>query len=113
MPYFLAILGAVLGVAGRRDAARQALDELRERSRHGYVAPMQLAMVHAGLGEVDEGIAILERDAPDRGGACVPGLVGPIYSGLQGDPRFGEILRAVGYTGPWASPAGTDAARKG
>jgi serine/threonine-protein kinase len=113
MPYFVAILGTVLGVAGRRDAARQALDELLERSRHGYVAPMLLAMVHAGLGEVAEGIAILEQDALDRGGACVPGLVGPIYDALQSHPRFGEMLRSVGYTGPWASLAGTGAARKG
>jgi len=105
MPFFVAIRGTVLGAAGRRDAARQALEELRERSRRAYVAPMQLAMVHAGLGEVAEGIAVLERDASDRGGACVPGMVGSIYSGLQRDPRFGRMLRSVGYTGPWACPA--------
>ena len=105
----LAILGAVLGLAGRRDAARQALEELRERSRHGYVAPVLLAMVHAGLGEVAEGIAVLERDASDRGGACVPAMIGPVYSAWGGDPRFGRMLRSIGYTGPWASPAGTGA----
>jgi tetratricopeptide (TPR) repeat protein len=109
MPFFVAILGGGVGLAGRRDAARQTLEELRERSRHEYVAPVLLAMVHAGLGEVAEGIAVLERDASDRGGACVPAMIGPVYSALEGDPRFGRMLRSIGYTGPWASPAGTGA----
>jgi TolB-like protein/lipoprotein NlpI len=109
MPYFVAILGVVLGLSGRRDAARQALEELRERSRHEYVAPLLLAIIHSGLGEVAEGIAVLERDASDRGGACVPTMIGPLAPALRGDPRLGRMLRSIGYTGPWTSPAGSGA----
>lgn len=66
-------------------------------------------MIHAGLGEVAEGIAVLERGVPDWGSAYTLWLAGPFCDRLRSDPRFGEILRSVGYTGPWASPTGTGA----
>jgi serine/threonine-protein kinase len=105
--FFVAILGHALGRAGRQADARQALAELLERSRPEVVPPIWLATIHAGLGEVAEGIAVLERGVPDWGSAYPIFLVGPIYSGLQSHPRFGALLRSVGYTGPWAAPAGT------
>jgi serine/threonine-protein kinase len=105
MPFFVAILGRALGYAGRREAARQVLDELLERSRHGYVPPAQIALVYDGLGEVSEGIAMLERGVPELGGASVLSMAGPSYARLRSHPRYGEILRGLGYTGPWAGPA--------
>jgi serine/threonine-protein kinase len=113
VPFYVSVLGGVLGRAGRRDDARQALGELLERSPREHVPPVWLAVVYAGLGEVAEGIAVLERGIPDWGGAYVIPLAGPSYDVLRSHPRFGEILRSVGYTGPWASPAGTGAARNG
>jgi hypothetical protein len=70
-------------------------------------------MIYAGLGEVAEGIAVLERGVPDWGGAYVIPLATLAHSAFRSHPRFGEILRSVGYTGPWADPAGTGAARNG
>jgi serine/threonine-protein kinase len=102
--FFVGILGHALGRAGRQDAARQVLAELLERSRPEDVAPIWLAMIHAGLGEVAESIAVLERGVPDWGSAYPLLLAGPMYSALRSDPRFGEMLRSVGYTGPWGRP---------
>lgn len=106
MGFFVGILGHALGRAGRRDAARQLLSELVERSRPEAVPPIWLATIHAGLGEVDEGVAVLQRGVPDWGSAYPIFMAGPIYSVLRSDPRFGEILRSVGYTGPASRPAG-------
>ncbi len=106
IPFFVGVLGRALGRAGRRDAAQRTLEELLERSRSGYVSPTVLAMIHDCLGEVTEGIAALEQDLPERGGACVPPLTSPAYSALQDHPRFGKMLRSVGYTGPWGGSAG-------
>jgi TolB-like protein/Flp pilus assembly protein TadD len=104
MWFFVAILGHVLGRAGRQDAARQALGELLERSPREDVSPVWLAMVYAGLGEVAQGMAVLERGVPDWGGAYVVPLACAYYDRLRSHPRFGEILRSVGYTGPWGRP---------
>jgi TolB-like protein len=101
MPFFVTILGRALGYAGRRDAARQVLDELLERSRSGYVPPAQIALVYAGLGEVSEGIAMLERGLPEFGGVYVLLMAGPAYARLRSHPRYGEILKGLGYTGLW------------
>jgi serine/threonine-protein kinase len=104
--FFVAILGHALGRAGRRDSARQMLAELLEKPQPQGVPPIWLATIYAGTGEVAEGIAALERGVQDWGSAYPILLAGPIYSALRSDPRFGAILRSVGYTGPWASPAG-------
>jgi serine/threonine-protein kinase len=105
-PFFLGILGHALGRAGRRSAAARVLEELRERSRTGYVSPIQFAVVHDGLGEVEEGLAVLERGMADWGGAYVLPLASPAYDTLRGHPRFAEMLRSAGYVGPWASSDG-------
>ncbi len=104
--FFVAILGHALGRAGRRDAARQVLAELLERPLPGGVPSIWLAIVHAGLGEVTEGVAVLERGVPDWGSAYPIMLAGPSFDTLRSHPRFGEILRSVGYTGPWAPAPG-------
>jgi len=113
VPFFVSVLGRTLAGAGRKDDARQALGELLERSPRECVSPSWLAMIYAGLGEVAEGIAVLERGVPDWGGAYVIPLATLAHSAFRSHPRFGEILRSVGYTGPWASPAGTGATRNG
>ena len=50
----VASLGKVLGDAGRKQEARKLLEELEERSKHRYISPCLIALVHIGLGERDQ-----------------------------------------------------------
>src|SRR5262249_37828091 len=89
-------LGYVHGLAGRRDEALAALDELRRLSSRCYVSPVLSALVWAGLGDNDQAFAWLDRAVADRArwlGEC---LVAALFDPLRPDPRFNDLLRKVG-----------------
>jgi tetratricopeptide (TPR) repeat protein len=110
IPFFVGVLGRALARAGRKDAARQMLEELKERSRQGdaHVPPDYLAMVYDGLGEVKAGIAMIERGLSEGSGGFVVSLASPVCDTLRGHPRFAEMLKRAGYTGPWLRPVEKD-----
>ena len=54
-------LGHAFGVAGRSADARRVLEALEQDARQRYVSPVQMALVHLGLGEHDEALACLEQ----------------------------------------------------
>ncbi len=92
---YLASLGYGYGVSGRRDLGTDVLDELTVLSATRYVAPSDLAFVHAGLGHRDDAISWLERACEDRD-AHLPFLpVDPRLAALRGDTRFQAFARRI------------------
>ena len=73
-----------LAKLGRDDEARDVLAELNSRSAERFVSPYHIAIVHAGLGEVDSAFEWLERAKATGDLWCPP---------LANDPKL-EILRA-------------------
>ncbi|MEE8550276.1 MAG: hypothetical protein V3T08_03375, partial [Gemmatimonadota bacterium] len=91
-------LGHVYGAMGRRAEALEMLEELEEEAKVGYVAPVQFAIVHAGLGNTDSAFVWLEeayrqRDVTLRWRVLSPGL-----RELRSDPRFADLLRRLGLS---------------
>jgi tetratricopeptide (TPR) repeat protein len=91
---FLAYLGLAYGRAGRRAEATRILRELQELSELRYVSPVQLALVHQGLGNKDEAFRLLGRASDER----TPLLLAlwerdPVFDVFRGDARY-ERLRA-------------------
>jgi tetratricopeptide (TPR) repeat protein len=60
-PYALAKLGHGYAAAGKTDEARAVLTQLNTRSQQRYVSPYDMAMVHVGLGEIDEAFVWMEK----------------------------------------------------
>jgi tetratricopeptide (TPR) repeat protein len=104
VPFMLGPFGRALALAGRRKEARALLDELIERSRHEGISPKWMAPIYAGLGDIEGGITALEAGVEDWGPGYALYVGCPASEALAVDPRFTEILRRVGYTGPWARP---------
>ena len=104
VPFMLGPLGRALALSGYPREARAILEELIERSAREAISPMWMAPIYAGLGDVDGGIAALERGIEDWGPAYAIYVASPACEALSADPRFAEILRRVGYAGPWARP---------
>ncbi len=54
-------LGHAYAVSGKRAEAQRIIDQLKEQSAHSYVAPYNIAVIYAGLGDKDQAIAWLGR----------------------------------------------------
>ena len=89
--FYLGWLGNACAMAGRTDAARGVIRELQTRAEREYVAPTDFAMIHAGLGEIDQAMAWLEKAYTGRDPMCV-WLRFPIFRSMRGDGRFADLL---------------------
>jgi Flp pilus assembly protein TadD len=94
-------LGHAYALSGNRAEAQKVLDHLKEVSAHSWVAPYNVAVIYAGLGEKDQAFALLERAYNGRtktGPNYLPTylLTDARMDSLRSDPRFGELRRSVG-----------------
>lgn len=87
----------ILAAAGRRSEALDVLEGLKQGSHaaHGY-RWLNLALIHAGLGNMDVAFAQLEEAYRERAYALLDLNVDPRFDRLRADPRFDELLRRIG-----------------
>jgi TolB-like protein/DNA-binding winged helix-turn-helix (wHTH) protein/Flp pilus assembly protein TadD len=97
---FAASLGHACAVSGRHDEAGELLTELRETGQRTYVAHVELALVHVGLGERDQALAAIERAFEERAFALRFLAVDERFAPLAGDPRFRGVLERMGLPAP-------------
>jgi eukaryotic-like serine/threonine-protein kinase len=94
--YFISDLGQAYAVAGRHAEARRMLAQLQDIARRGYVSPVYIAKVHAGLGENAQALALLNQAFQQRSDQLTGLRVDPAFDHLRADPRFVDLLRRVG-----------------
>jgi serine/threonine-protein kinase len=96
-PWVLASLGYTHAVAGETDEARRVAAVLYQRRRRERVAPYDLAVLHALLGDRDDALTLLRAAYDERSGVLVWGLLNdPLLDGLRADPRFVELVHDAG-----------------
>jgi serine/threonine-protein kinase len=90
-------LGCLYGLAGQRDKAQQALAELLELSAQRNVRRYDIALVFAGMGELDHAFEWLQRACERREGSLMfLKHVAQLIPGLSADPRLVSLLRRIG-----------------
>ncbi len=90
-------LGHAYALSGNRADAQKILDHLKELSAHSWVAPYNVAVIYAGLGEKDQAFAWLDRAYNDRSYYLAEYLTTDArMDSLRSDPRFAELQRRVG-----------------
>ena len=89
-------LGHALAVAGRRAEALAMLEGLGHLSATRYVSPYSVALVHAGLGNRDQGLAWLDKAYAERSDYMPYLRLEPMLDGLRADHRFATLVRRVG-----------------
>ncbi len=94
----VAPLGHAYAVSGRREEAMRLIEELKGRSERGY-EPLNIALVHAGLGQNDEAMRWLEKAYQARSAWLITLAlkVGPRWDALRSDARFQDLLRRIGF----------------
>jgi TolB-like protein/Tfp pilus assembly protein PilF len=90
-------LGHAYAVSGKKAEAQKVLDHLKELSAHGWVAPYNVAVIYAGLGEKDRAFALLEQAYKDRSYYVATYLAtDERLDSLRPDPRFADLKKRVG-----------------
>lgn len=93
-PWLLCLLAHSLARQGRVDEARKIQREVVEAARRTHVSPLFLAMIHFGLGELDQTFEMLERAYRERNPSLYY-LAGPTFDSLRYDPRMLDLLRRM------------------
>jgi tetratricopeptide (TPR) repeat protein len=90
-------LGHAYPLSGNRTEAQKVLDHLKELSAHSYVAPYNVAVIYAGMGERDQAFAWLDRAYKERSYYLAVYLTTDArMDRLRSDPRFAELRRRIG-----------------
>ena len=91
---FSAVLGYLYAVAGRKAEAHALLEELKARLGSEF----EIALIHIGLGDIDQAFEWLEKAYNKRDQYLLYLRVDPNMDTLRSDPRFANLLRRVGLS---------------
>src|SRR5580704_2120908 len=90
-------LGHAYAVSGNGAEAQKVQDHLKELSAHSYVAPYNVAVIYAGLGEKDQAFAWLDQAYKERSYLLAVYLTTDArLDNLHSDPRFADLRRRIG-----------------
>ena len=95
-PVVLAFLAHAEAKIGRQNEARQILARLTEAAKTRYVPAYAFAVIHLALGEKDQALDWLEKNARDHAAAYSLLIkVDPYLDPLRGEPRFETLVSAI------------------
>lgn len=98
--FYRPLLGRAYAALGHRSRAQGVIDELLERSRAAYVAPLHFADIYLALGDYDRAFDCFDRAVEDRNGFLGALIVDSVYDPVRADPRFVALLDRVGLSVP-------------
>ncbi len=93
---YLAYLGLVYGLAGRKAEAGRLLALIQSRSRDQFVSPGLFVLASMGAAKTDKAFFWLRRGFEARDPIIEILKVDPSFDMLRGDPRFAEFLKKAG-----------------
>lgn len=97
VPSLLGALGQACALAGRKRDARLLLDRLTQLSALRYAPRTTFAIIHLGLGEIDQALRWLERSCDDHELPITGLKIHPVYDPLRSEPAFQALLQRVGF----------------
>ncbi len=90
-------LGHAYALAGEKVKAQGILRQLKQWEAQHYVPPVQIAYVHFGLGETDEGFEMLEKAYEQHSWELVFLQVEPWFDSIRNDPRFAQLEKKMNF----------------
>jgi len=95
-PRVLAFIGHAKASMGRETEAREILAQLTDASNTRYISGYSFAVIHLALGEKDQALDWLEKDARERTGFEINFIkVDPYLDPLRGNPRFEALVSKI------------------
>lgn len=93
---YVALLAQAYALAGRKKEAQQLLEQVKRRVGERGAAN-GIAVIYAGLGQIDEAMEWLEKAYEERTAELVSLPVGPMYDLLRQDSRFQALLGRMNF----------------
>lgn len=95
-PRVLAFVAHAMASMGKQNEAREIRVKLTEIAKTRYVSGYSFAVIHLGLGEKDQAVDWLEKDAREQTGFEINFIkVDPYLDALRVDPRFQDLISKV------------------
>jgi serine/threonine protein kinase/Flp pilus assembly protein TadD len=95
--YTKATLAYSLAAAGDTSYARETAAELEERLTSEYVSPVEVALVHIALGDMEKALDWTERAIEERRGWVAYLRVHPVVDSLRAEPRFDALVQRMKF----------------
>ena len=91
-------LGYLYSRTNRKEKALRCLEEIQQLENHtiGHSFPIDLAVLYAGLGEVNKMFFYLEKAIRQKTGDISMFFLDPVFKAHKSDPRFQKMLDLVG-----------------
>jgi serine/threonine-protein kinase len=96
LPNFMAQLGRPYALSGRRGEALALLERLAQDSETTYVSSLDIAIIHAALGDHPTALDRLDRAYEERADHLPYAGVNPRLDSLRSEPRFQRLLDRMG-----------------
>jgi len=95
-PRVLAFVAHAKASLGKQNEARAILAKLTEIATTRYISGYSFAVIHLALGEKDQALDCLEKDAREQTGFEINFVkVDPYLDALRGNPRFQDLVSNV------------------
>jgi tetratricopeptide (TPR) repeat protein len=94
-PTALAMLGYAYASSGQKRRALEIIAKFNRLSKRRNVLPSNVAMIHFGLDETDEGFKWLEKSYQAHDPSLVLIKLLPSFDNLRQDPRFTDLIRRM------------------
>jgi len=94
-PHYRGQLGRLYGRIGEAAKARALLEELYTAAKQGYVSPMDFAMIHLGLDDMESMFHSVEEACQQRVWRTIK-LTMPIFDPVRTDQRWWSLVRRIG-----------------
>ncbi len=94
-PWMYAIVCTVLPTVNQEGALREILAEAEDYARESYVSRSDLAILHLGLGEQEQALALLEADVQNRDIGFVFVWRSHVFDSVRSSPRFTAPAQAM------------------
>ncbi len=95
-PAVIGVLIRAYAHAGRRADALRMLEELKRRSKTGYIPAGAFINAYLGLGDNEQAFVWLERAYQEQSGIMPLLKSHPHFDPIRSDPRFADLLHRVG-----------------
>jgi tetratricopeptide (TPR) repeat protein len=95
-PLMVAVLGFAYAAAGKKGEASRILRELLEPPKRKFVSSADIAIIYAGMGEIERAFQWLEKAQEEGSLWSISLKLDPKLDSLRADPRFADLLRRAG-----------------